>query len=80
MEATFQTSLSPLRSKLTIIEAIELVFLTFGIWCLATLVDVSDRGIHAFGVLYLIGLELIVLGSWVIYNVYIRIARAGGEG
>jgi nitrate reductase NapE component len=79
MEATFQTSLSPLRSKITIIEAIELAFLTFGIWCLVALVDISDRGIDFFEVFtYLIGLELFVLGSWMIYNVYIRIARAGG--
>jgi hypothetical protein len=79
METVFQPSLSPLRSKITIIEAIELAILTFGIWSLGTLVDNSDGSLNYSEVFtYLIGLELIVLGSWVIYNVYIRIARAGG--
>lgn len=79
METVFQPSLSPLRSKITIIEAIELAILTFGIWSLATLVDSSDGSMNYSEVFtYLIGLELIVLGSWVIYNVYIRIARAAG--
>ncbi|HEX5942060.1 MAG TPA: hypothetical protein VFY66_07270 [Anaerolineales bacterium] len=79
METVFQPSLSPLRSKITIIEAIELAILTFGIWSLATLVASSDGSMNYSEVFtYLIGLELIVLGSWVIYNVYIRIARAAG--
>src|SRR5688572_13460101 len=79
METVFQPSLSPLRSKITIIEAIELAILTFGIWSLGTLVDNSDGSLNYSEVFtYLIGLELIVLGSWVIYNVYIRIARAAG--
>lgn len=80
METVFQPSLSPLRSKITIIEAIELAILTFGIWSLATLVDSSDGSMNYSEVFtYLIGLELIVLGSWVIYNVYIRIARLAGR-
>jgi hypothetical protein len=79
MESVLQPSLSPLRSKITIIEAIELAFLTFGIWSLATVVDSSNGRINFSEVFtYLIGLELIVLGSWVIYNIYIRIARATG--
>jgi len=79
METVFQSSLSPLRSKITIIEAMELAILTFGIWSMATLVDSSDGSINFSEVFtYLIGLELIVLGSWVIYNVYIRMARAAG--
>lgn len=79
METVFQPSVSPLRSKITAMEAIELPILTFGIWSLGTLVDNSDGSINYSEVFtYLIGLELIVLGSWVIYNVYILIARAAG--
>ena len=77
MESVLQPSLSPLRSKITIIEAIELAFLTFGIWSLATVVDSSNGRINFSEVFtYLMGLELIVLGSRVIYNIYIRIACA----
>jgi len=79
METVFQPSLSPLRSRITLLEAIELPVLTFGIWSVATLVDTSAGRIN-FSELFtfLIGLELIVLGSWVIYDVYIRLARAAG--
>ena len=79
METVFQPSLSPLRTRITLIEAFELPVLTFGIWSLATLVDSSDGRIN-FSELFtfLVGLELIVLGSWVIYNLYIRLARAAG--
>jgi len=79
METVFQPSLSPLRSRITLLEAFELPVLTFGIWSLATLVDSSDGRIN-FSELFtfLIGLELIVLGSWAIYNAYIRLARAAG--
>ena len=79
METVFEPSLSPLRSRITLIEALELPLLTFGIWSLAVLIDSSDGNINFSEVFtYLIGLELIVLGSWLIYNIYIRIARAAG--
>jgi hypothetical protein len=79
METVFQPSLSPLRSRITVIEAIELAILAFGIWSLGTLTDSSDGSIDFSEVFtYLIVFELIALGSWLIYNVYIRIARAGG--
>ena len=79
METVFQPSLSPLRSRITLIEAFELPVLTLGIWSLATVVDSSDGRMN-FSELFtfLVGLELIVLGSWVIYNLYIRLARAAG--
>lgn len=80
METTLQPSLSPLRSKITIIEAIELSFLTFGVWCLGALTDIRNGSVDVYELLtFLIGLGLIVLGSWLIYNVYIRVARAGGR-
>ena len=79
METVFQPSLSPLRSRITLLEAFELPVLTFGFWSLATLLDSSDGRIDFAELFtYLIGLELIVLGSWVIYNLYIRLARAAG--
>jgi hypothetical protein len=79
METVFSPSLSPLRSRITLLEAFELPVLTFGFWSLATLVDSSDGRIDFAELFtYLIGLELIVLGSWVIYNLYIRLARAAG--
>src|SRR5689334_21866908 len=79
MEIVFQPSLSPLRSRITLIEAFELPVLTLGIWSLATVVDSSDGRMN-FSELFtlLVGLELVVLGSWVIYNLYIRLARAAG--
>jgi hypothetical protein len=79
METTWQPSLSTLQSKLTILEALELAFLTFGIWFLGALVDLSDQSVNVIELFtLLLTLEIVVLGSWILYNIYIRIARAGG--
>jgi hypothetical protein len=80
METTWQPSLSTLQSKLTILEALELAFLTFGIWFLGALVDLSDQSVNVIELFtLLLTFEIVVLGSWILYNIYIRIARAGGR-
>lgn len=81
MDTTLQPSLQQsLRSRITTIEAIELAFLAFAFWCFGAAVSVSQLGESLADQMgFLLGTELIVLGSWAIYNLYIRIARAGGR-
>ena len=80
METTFQPSRSILRSRITIIEAIELTLLALAVWCLALLANLSEPLLDTVALFaLLVALELVVLGSWAIYNLYIRIARAGGQ-
>jgi hypothetical protein len=79
METALQPSLQNLRNKIAAIEAIELASLGFILWCFGAFNAVKEHQASLFDQIeFLFGLELILLGSWVIYNVYIRIARAGG--
>jgi hypothetical protein len=81
MEATFQSSLQQsFRTKITMIEAIELCILAFGFWSLLALIpgNTSQPGLIDLIIFFAIT-EGMVLGSWLIYNIYIRIARAGGR-
>jgi hypothetical protein len=76
MEATFQPSVSSVRSKIALIEFIELSILTFAVWLLGISNALKEPGTTlASQFNFLIGLALIVLGSWVIYLAYIRITR-----
>jgi hypothetical protein len=80
MEATLQPSLQQnVRSRIAALEALELALLGFGFWSLMGLLSpkTSDSSILDLMV-FLIFTEGILLGSWLIYNAYIRIARAGG--
>ncbi len=81
METAIQTS-SPAgwRSKITTIEAIELALIGFVLWAFVALVTFSAPD-TTFSNLFimLIVLEVGLLGSWAIYNLYIRIARAAGK-
>jgi hypothetical protein len=76
METTFQPSLPSFLTKITAIEAIELSILGFAIWCLGISTAIKEPGVSVSDQIpLLIGLELIILGSWAIYNAFIRIAR-----
>lgn len=80
METTMESSFSGIRSKIALIEAIELSSLGFAVWCLGLVGAItSSEGSSSEMITFLIGLEGILLGSWAIYNGYIRIARAGGR-
>jgi hypothetical protein len=81
MEATFQPPLQQnLRTKITVIEAIELAFLGFGLWSLMEILPGIKFASHFPDLMtFFLMTEGIVLGSWVIYNVYIRLARAAGD-
>lgn len=76
MENTFQPSLPSFLNKITAIEAIELSILGFAIWCLGVSNALKEPGVSLSDQIpFLLGLELIILGSWTIYNAFIRIAR-----
>jgi hypothetical protein len=62
-----------------ILESAELAILGFGLWSLMALLPgilFNPTPIELFSVLLII--EGIIMGSWGIYNVHIRIARAAG--
>lgn len=79
MDITFEPSFQDhLRSKITTIEFIELSLLGFSVWCLGAY-NAARSGESLFDILnMLILLELVLLGSWGIYNLYIRVARSLG--
>ncbi|HEX6035965.1 MAG TPA: hypothetical protein VFY83_16120 [Anaerolineales bacterium] len=80
MEAAFQTYLQQnWKSRLTVIEAIELSLLGFGLWSLMAIIS-GDKSVPNDSDLmtFLLITEGIVLGSWVVYNIYICVARAAG--
>ena len=81
MEATFQPSLQQnWRTHITVIEAIELTLLGFGLWAFLAMIPGNLAKPHSIDLMtFLLITEGIVLGSWLIYNVYIRIARAAGH-
>jgi len=72
--------LQALRSKIALIEAIELSSLGFVLWVLISLITIGapDVGLSNLIVIFIM-IEGALLGSWLIYNLYIRIARAGGK-
>lgn len=81
METTLQLStLQNLRSRITLIEFFELGLIGFAVWGLFVGMSISSGEFElmtwTFGLFIIEG---IVLGSWLIYNLYIRIARAGGR-
>lgn len=80
MDTTFEPSFQDnLRAKITTIEFIELSLLGFAVWCLGVYNAVRS-GENLFDQLNaLIGLQIILLGSWAIYNLYIRVARFLGR-
>lgn len=80
METTLESSFPNIRSKIALIEAIELASIGFAIWSLGAITAIGKpEGSFSELISFLIGLESILLGSWAIYNGFIRIARAGGR-
>ena len=80
MENVSASSLQNVQRRITTIEALELSLLGFFLWVVITLITMgtSDGNMLNWFIL-LIVMEGGLLGSWVIYNLYIRIARAGGR-
>lgn len=80
METTLQPSFQQsFQTKIAVIEAIELTLLGLGLWSLLAIVPGNPADTNFLGlVMFLLITEGVLLGSWAIYNVYIRIARAGG--
>ena len=79
METTMESSFSNVRNKLALIEFIELASLGFAFWCLGTITAISDGESFFDQIIFFVITQSIVLGSWAIYNGYIRVARAGGR-
>lgn len=80
METQITSPLQALRNKITLIELLELSFLGFGLWVIVSLLTIGapDVGLLNLIVVFIM-IEGGILGSWLIYNLYIRIARAGGK-
>ena len=75
-----QTSLQSFRTRIAFIEFIELAVLGFAFWCFGAIVAISDPDVSLVDqIIFLVITEGILLGSWAIYNGYIRVARAGGK-
>ena len=80
METTFEPTFPAFRDRITVIEAMELSVLGFLFWGLIALASTQTPDTTLIDlILFLIITEVVLLGSWVIYNIYIRIARAGGK-
>lgn len=80
METTMNSSPQSLRNKIALIEAIELSALGFLFWCLATAAALGKPDTNFLDLItFFVILEGILLGSWALYNIFIRIARAGGK-
>lgn len=80
MEATFEPSVPTIRNKIALIEAIELFLIASGLWLLVALTSpgTPDQSLVDLIIFFFI-FQGIFLGSWAIYNSYIRIARAAGR-
>ncbi len=80
METAIQSSSQGIRTQIGKIEAVELAILGFILWLLSALLMIFEPEPDIVSALVgLLLLEGILLGSWLIYNLYIRIARAGGK-
>ena len=81
METTLQPSLQQsIRTKIATIEALELTLLGFGFWSFLAIIPGNPvKPSFLELILFLFMIEGLLLGSWTIYNAYIRIARAGGR-
>lgn len=80
MEATFETSVPTVRNKIALIEAIELFIIGSAFWALVALANLmSSEADFLSLIIFFLFTHGVLLGSWAIYNTYIRIARAGGR-
>ncbi len=80
LQSSSHTSSQNFRTRIAFIEFIELAVLGFAFWCFGAIVAISKPDINLLDqIVFLIITEGILLGSWAIYNGYIRLARAGGK-
>ena len=84
METTFESSsesvLQSVRNKIALIEFIELPAIGFALWCFFVLASPNTPTSSPLDLIIFFAVtEGIFLGSWALYNIYIRIARAGGR-
>jgi flagellar biosynthesis protein FliQ len=80
METILQPSSLNLRSKVAAIEAIELACLGFLFWLFSAIININNPNLSFLDQLGIfVVFQAVLLGSWLIYNAYIRIARAGGR-
>jgi hypothetical protein len=75
METTFQPSLPSFRSRMAVIEAIELTTIGFLLWGLMMLVPTETPTTIAVAIVFLVITQGLILGSWAIYLAYIRLTR-----
>ena len=72
--------LQSLRSRIALIEFVELGSLGFALWCFFVLASTATPDSTVLDlIIFFVLTQGIILGSWAIYNTYIRIARAGGK-
>ena len=80
LESSSEPVLQSLRSKITVIEALELSAIGFALWCFLVIASPTTPNLSLLELLFFLTLtEGILVGSWGLYNIYIRIARAGGK-
>lgn len=80
LQSSSQSSTRSFRSRIAFIEFIELAVLGFAFWCFGAIVAISEPDSSLLDqIIFLVITEGILLGSWAIYNGYIRVARAGGK-
>ena len=80
LESSSESALQPLWTKIALIEFIELGSLGFALWCFFVIASPNTPDSSLLDlIIFFTVTEGLVLGSWVIYNAYIRIARAGGR-
>jgi hypothetical protein len=75
MEATFEPSVSTIRTKMSSIEAIELSIIGALLWGLVLIVPSDTPTTISVAIGGLIVFEAAILGSWAIYLAYIRLTR-----
>lgn len=75
MEATFEPSVSTIRTKMVTIEAIELSTIGLLLAALFILIPTETPMTAMAAVVIVILFEGILLGSWAIYLAYIRLTR-----
>jgi hypothetical protein len=82
MENTIESRnmLQGVQRKIALIEALELSILGFVLWGIGSLMIIGSPNVDLMSIVGLFFMvEVGLLGSWGIYNIYIRIARAGGK-
>jgi|WetSurMetagenome_2_1015567.scaffolds.fasta_scaffold72329_3 hypothetical protein len=80
MEDTFQPSLPNFQNRITAIEAIELAVIGLIVWGFGLLIFVQNGNTNLAELIILFFMvQGLLLGSWGLYNIYIRLSRAGGR-